>query len=94
MHPSTAVKTALITGFSALVLFAAPVRAQMQDVDHSKTPYRMDELQEVDETFGHQGVGDFDVTEDMDSVDLNIRRDAQREAALSFGARGGLAKRS
>lgn len=60
------------------------------------TPYEVEELQKVEETFGNRGASDFplDDNDDLDEVDLDIRRDAQREAALSFGARGGLAKRN
>ena len=62
----------------------------------TQAPYVLNELQRVETTFGNRGASDFplDDADDLDAVDLDIRREAQREAALSFGARGGLAKRN
>ena len=62
----------------------------------TQAPYVLNELQRVETTFGNRGASDFplDDADDLDAVDLDIRREAQREAALSFGARGGLANRN
>ena len=59
-------------------------------LDEMPVPPPMEHLQRVNETEG-QNISDDLVTKKM-SVDM--RRDSQREAALSYGARGGLAKRS
>tara|TARA_B100000686_G_scaffold354937_1_gene468341 strand:- start:3219 stop:4121 length:903 start_codon:yes stop_codon:yes gene_type:complete len=82
---------------------AMPAAAQGSDVYRyqpsqieTPAPYVLDELQRVERTFGNRGASDFPLEDgnDLDAVDLDIRREAQREAALSFGARGGLAKRN
>ena len=55
-------------------------------------PPNKDTLQDVHKTYGTRyGVADDLINEE---VALDMRRDAQREAALSYGARGGLSKRS
>ena len=56
------------------------------------TPPEVDTLQDVHKTYGTR----YDVADDLISkeIALDMRRDAQREAALSYGARGGLSKRS
>ena len=55
-------------------------------------PPEMAKLQQVHETYGTS----YAVSDDLISkeIALDMRKDAQREAALSYGARGGLAKRS
>lgn len=53
-------------------------------------PPTIEQLQNVERSFG-QNISD-DVVDKKESLDM--RRDSQREAALSYGARGGLAKRS
>lgn len=56
------------------------------------TPPEMDTLQNVHKTHGTRyGVADDLINKE---VALDMRRDAQREAALSYGARGGFSKRS
>jgi len=76
-------------------IFISPALAQT-DVEDAKPPLRMEELQRVHETFANvdtqTGLPIDD--EDADKIDLDIRKDAQRQAALSFGARGALAKRN
>ncbi len=94
-------KLSLFLAFLFL-LTPLPAQAQMQDFQYQypdveqKAPYNVEELQRVEKTFGNRGASDFplDDEDDLDEVDLDIRRDAQRQAALSFGARGGLAKRN
>lgn len=56
------------------------------------TPPEMDELQDI---HGSHATN-FDVVEGADGelMAIDIRRDAQKEAALSYGARGGLAKKA
>lgn len=55
-------------------------------------PPEMDRLQQVHTTYGTS----YSVSDDLigKEIALDMRKDAQREAALSYGARGGLAKRS
>lgn len=61
-------------------------------VTDTPTPPELDTLQHVHQTHGTTyNVTDAEIEEEL--LNLDIRRDAQREAALSYGARGGLAKR-
>lgn len=87
-------RLALAAGVLVLAL-SCPAYAQSAG-DSDENPYRLDQLQRVEKTFGEQGISDFPLEDEeaLDKVDLDIRRDAQKEAALSFGARGGLAKRN
>ena len=87
--------TAKIAVALGVLALAMPAYAQSAGKEE-KSPYRLDQLQRVEKTFGNEGVSDFPLEDEeaLDKVDLDIRRDAQREAALSFGARGGLAKRN
>lgn len=63
-----------------------------QTVTDDPTPPELDRLQDVHKTHGTTyNVTDAEIEEEL--LNLDIRRDAQREAALSYGARGGLAKR-
>lgn len=63
-----------------------------QTVTDVPTPPELDTLQGVHQTHGTTyNVTDAEIEEEL--LNLDIRRDAQREAALSYGARGGLAKR-
>lgn len=63
-----------------------------QTVTDEPTPPELDRLQDVHKTHGTTyNVTDAEIEEEL--LNLDIRRDAQREAALSYGARGGLAKR-
>ncbi|MBI1215048.1 MAG: hypothetical protein GC185_04415 [Alphaproteobacteria bacterium] len=55
------------------------------------TPPEMDSLQNVAASHPGEEISDDPVTR---ALSLDMRRDSQREAALSYGARGGLAKRS
>jgi defect-in-organelle-trafficking protein DotC len=72
-------------------LFGMPqVVKEPNPLDEMPVPPPMEHLQRVNETEG-QNISDDLLTKKM-SVDM--RRDAQREAALSYGARGGLAKRA
>ena len=63
-----------------------------EDITGRATPPEIDRLQNVHKTYGTK----YGVSDDLISkeVALDMRRDAQREAALSYGARGGLSKRS
>lgn len=63
-----------------------------QSVTDEPTPPELDSLQDVHKTHGTTyNVTDAEIEEEL--LNLDIRRDAQREAALSYGARGGLSKR-
>lgn len=57
-----------------------------------KTPPEMIHLQQVHKTHGSSP----EIIDDLiaKEIAIDMRRDAQREAALSYGARGGLAKRN
>lgn len=91
MHLRTAVKTFLFAVVAGII--AAPAMAQHASSE-DQAPYRMQELQNVKNTYSDRGPYDHPINEEMDQIDLDIRKEAQREAALSFGARGGLAKRN
>lgn len=57
------------------------------------TPPEMESLQDIHAAHGTRyNVTDEEVNEEL--MGLDIRRDAQKESALSYGARGGLAKRN
>lgn len=72
-------------------LFGMPRQVtEPNPLDEMPVPPPVEHLQRVNETEG-QNISDDLVTKKM-SVDM--RRDSQREAALSYGARGGLAKRA
>ena len=57
------------------------------------TPPEVDALQNIHAAHGTR-LGIADELADEELLSLDIRRDAQKEAALSYGARGGLAKRN
>lgn len=71
---------------------APPQSDRAEDVAGVYTPPEVTSLQNVHKTHGTR----YDVADDLinKEVALDMRRDAQREAALSYGARGGLSKRS
>lgn len=72
----------------------SPPEVETNELDEGSAlpPPNKDTLQDVHKTYGTRyGVSDDLINEE---VALDMRRDAQREAALSYGARGGLAKRS
>lgn len=72
-------------------LFGMPrVVKEPNPLDEMPVPPPVEKLQDINKSEG-QNVSDDLITKKM-SVDM--RRDSQREAALSYGARGGLAKRS
>ncbi|MDE2337530.1 MAG: type IV secretory system conjugative DNA transfer family protein [Alphaproteobacteria bacterium] len=64
-----------------------------QGLDQGNPPPDMVQLQEVEkyQNGAGSGISDYPVSTD---ISLDVRRQAQREAALSYGARGGLAKRN
>lgn len=65
---------------------------KMTITDEVKTPPELEKLQDIK---GSHGVsGDLFDEAVGKKMSLDLRRDSQREAALSYGARGGLAKRS
>jgi defect-in-organelle-trafficking protein DotC len=70
-----------------------PPEVEINELDSTMPPPpNKDTLQDVHKTYGTRyGVSDDLINEE---VALDMRRDAQREAALSYGARGGLSKRS
>lgn len=57
------------------------------------TPPEMETLQNIHKA-NDTNYGIIDAAADAELMDLDIRRDAQKEAALSYGARGGLAKKA
>lgn len=72
----------------------SPPEVEINELDEGSLlpPPNKNTLQDVHKTHGTRyGVSDDLINEE---VALDMRRDAQREAALSYGARGGLAKRS
>jgi defect in organelle trafficking protein DotC len=72
-------------------LFGMPaVVKEPNPLDEMPVPPPMEHLQNINQTEG-QNISDDLVTKKM-SIDM--RRESQREAALSYGARGGLAKRA
>lgn len=72
-------------------LFGMPRQVQEPNpLDETPSPPTLEHLQNVNATEG-QNISDDLVTKKM-SIDM--RRESQREAALSYGARGGLAKRA
>jgi defect-in-organelle-trafficking protein DotC len=72
-------------------LFGLPRQVKEPNpLDEMPTPPTLEKLQNVNEAEG-QNISDDLITKKM-SIDM--RRDSQREAALSYGARGGLAKRA
>lgn len=77
-------KTLLLGAAVAVFLAVAPALAEQ--------PQEMRELQEIkkNENSNLPAEGDFPIGEEG----LEIRKDAQREAAISYGARGGLARRT
>lgn len=93
MHLRTAVKTILFACIAGVGFTSGPALAQHASVEET-VPYRVQDLQDIHSTYQSRGLVDQPINEEMDALDLDIRRDAQREAALSFGARGGLAKRN
>lgn len=67
-------------------------KEEKESVTDAPVPPEMDALQNVHKTnAGNPDISDSDVDEEL--MNLDLRRDAQKEAALSYGARGGLAKR-
>ena len=61
-------------------------------LDGIRTPPEMNALQQVHKTHGtNPGITDDLIAKE---IAIDMRRDAQREAALSYGARGGLSKRN
>lgn len=94
MLPSAAAR------FSALVLFmfvvaGAPVvlaaPTPQDELGHEFVPPELEHLQEI-KTYGP----DAGISDDIPTLEISLemRREAQREAALSYGARGGLSKRN
>jgi defect-in-organelle-trafficking protein DotC len=71
---------------------AASHEEEEERLTDEPTPPEMEYLQDVHKTHGT----DYSISDDPISEQLSIdmRRDAQREAALSYGARGGLSKRA
>jgi len=66
--------------------------AQEQVTGISVAPPRLQDLQNISDAFAQDSLDAFDALRDIASADM--RKEAQRNAALSYGARGGLAKRS
>lgn len=82
----------LWTGVLALMLFMAPssyaaIRGAVEDTPpkNGQAPMNLSELQNIEKE---------NTVAKNDGLPLDLRRDALREAALSYGARGGLAWRT
>lgn len=78
---------------SSIDLFGIkPQEPEINPLDKIQTPPELSSLQQVHKTHGTTP----EIVDDLISkeIALDMRRDAQREAALSYGARGGLAKRN
>ncbi len=78
---------------SSIDLFGIqPQKPEINPLDNVKPPPELISLQQVHKTHGTTP----EIVDDLISkeIALDMRRDAQREAALSYGARGGLAKRN
>lgn len=77
-----------------LHLFGRPRKGEfLQNVTNDAvTPSELEALQRVHESNGSS----YDISDELLSKELSLdmRRDSQREAALSYGARGGLAKKA
>lgn len=87
MHLSLAVKRAVLA-LALCGLLSLSARAEVAPEEN--VPPSMSEL----ETIYENGSASAEADLLEPSAMLNLRRDAMREAALSFGARGGLARRS
>lgn len=87
MHLSLAVKRAALA-LALCGLLSLSARAEVAPEEN--VPPSMSEL----ETIYENGSASAEADLLEPSAMLNLRRDAMREAALSFGARGGLARRS
>lgn len=85
-------KTKFLTFVSAAMLFSAPVSgAYAQETE--LVPLAKDQLRATTPIIGKKD--SLDILGAVDAgISLDIRKDAQEEAALSYGARGGLAFRS
>lgn len=59
----------------------------------TKLPLRMEELQNISASHAGKKLTDDDIPGEL-NISLDLRKDAQKEAALSYGARGGLARRN
>lgn len=97
MRLSLAVKAFLLCCF---FLSATPVLAgdkiatdSASRAAETKIPLRMEELQNVAASHANKKLTDDDIPGEL-NISLDLRKDAQKEAALSYGARGGLARRN
>lgn len=84
-----------VSGVVVLSLFVAPTQAQAKTTDFEydskneiEMPPALSELQEIKQD------STFSSGEDKEDLPFNVRKDAIKEAALSYGARGGLAWRT
>ena len=81
-------KSIIRLGFCLVVLSPLSVHAQEEEKDPLDPPPELHELQNIErEFFIEEG-------DEKDSLPLDIRGDALKEAALSYGARGGLSWRT
>jgi len=72
---------------------AARLRGERQDVGEDLPPPEIDSLQNVNDTYRDVANLISDDAPEQD-ISLDMRKESQKEAALSYGARGGLAKRN
>ncbi len=86
MHLSMQVKTFTF-------IFAAIFAFVISGESHA-APRTIEQLQNIEENYDGSDLVIGSGSKELDDFGLNLKRDAQREAALSFGARGGLARRN
>jgi defect-in-organelle-trafficking protein DotC len=85
------IKVFLFSTIIALGLHAGPAYADFTAEAYDEPPVMIEDLINLERENPITGDKDDD---DAAELPLNIRRDAQKEAALSYGARGGLAWRT
>ena len=77
--------------FAMTVLIAPDVLAQATD---NEKPPEMETLQDIKKSDSSVIIAEQAISDEDGPLRLQIRRDAQKEAALSYGARGGLSHRT
>ena len=68
--------------------------SNVSQAEETSVPYALKQLQSIEATYGVSDYIDGETLEGLGTVELDIRKEAIREAALSFGARGSLARRN
>ncbi len=94
MHRLRAVKTLLVSCAFATVIGLSPAMAASDVGDRDAIPPVMTELQNINEVNPQTDDLMPDDALLSEDVGFDLRREAIREAALSYGARGGFARRT